>query len=191
MHEREAHHVLAKSRLYSLSAGDGRDGAAGGGGGGVEAEARGTGKQEGETAGPAGSADRLGDGLARARAALVQSVLASPANLRWKVWLAGARMELAALDHRCESLSGVGGGDASALMDPARRLLQRAFDEAPDKSRSHVYLECARLEELAACPPAPPDEARREHSGKVQETHPREPRPSPPSYKYQVHEYDM
>ena len=50
------------------------------------------------------------------------------------------------------------GEDAGRRAAGTRR--QRAFDEAPDKSRSHVYLECARLEELAACPPESPDEAR-------------------------------
>jgi len=159
MHEREATHVLAKSHLYDVSERDNSADAWGGGYNRGRASARRRGDDEQEHARSA-EVDRFGDGLGRAREAYVSSALACPLNLRWKVWLAGARMELAALDHRDNSISGIGGGDSSALMNPARKLLQRAFDEAPDKSRSHVYLECARLEELAACPPTSPDEAR-------------------------------
>ena len=43
-------------------------------------------------------------------------------------------------------------------LERARRLLTRAFDEAPDKSRPHVFLECARVEELAM--PGKPSNAR-------------------------------
>ncbi|CAM9882332.1 unnamed protein product, partial [Choristocarpus tenellus] len=48
--------------------------------------------------------------LGPCREAYVHAVLACPQNLRWKVWLAGARMELAA--GNCEH---------------AQRLLNRAF----------------------------------------------------------------
>ena len=69
--------------------------------------------------------------LASARQALIRSALACPANLRWKIWLAGARLE-------------VGAGHAYR----ARRLLCQALAEAPAKHRSTVYLECSRLEEF-------------------------------------------
>ena len=67
-----------------------------------------------------------------ARKALVRSVLACPTNLRWKVWLAGARLELGA-----------------GRVDRARRLLCQALLEAPNKSRSWIYLECSRVEEYS------------------------------------------
>ena len=40
------------------------------------------------------------DGLEGARDEYVSAVRACPSNLRWKVWLAGARMELSALDRQ-------------------------------------------------------------------------------------------
>ena len=68
--------------------------------------------------------------LTGARLALVRAVLACPNNLRWKIWLVGARMELSA-----------------DRIDRARKLVQRALISAPVKSRASVYLECSRLEE--------------------------------------------
>ena len=59
-----------------------------------------------------------------------QSLVACPSNLRWKVWLAGARLELAA-----------------GQLAVTRRLLRKAYEETPDKSRAFVYLECSRVEE--------------------------------------------
>lgn len=68
--------------------------------------------------------------LRRARAAYVHSARHCPSNLRWKVWLAGARTELAA-----------------ANVAVARALQQQAVADVPAKSRSQVLLEQARLEE--------------------------------------------
>lgn len=45
------------------------------------------------------------------------------------MWLAGARTEL-----------------GTGRLEVARSLLHRAFQEVPDKSRAHVFLECSRLE---------------------------------------------
>ncbi|GBG29162.1 Pre-mRNA-splicing factor CLF1 [Hondaea fermentalgiana] len=70
------------------------------------------------------------EALQRARHAYVQSVLRCPVNLRWKVWLAGARAEL-----------------AHANMEKARQLLDRALVDVPAKSRAQVLLECSRIEE--------------------------------------------
>mmetsp|Transcript_41132 Transcript_41132/g.66247 ORF Transcript_41132/g.66247 Transcript_41132/m.66247 type:complete len:1159 (+) Transcript_41132:364-3840(+) len=70
------------------------------------------------------------DSLARARHAYVQSILRCPVNLRWKVWLAGARTELS-------------GGNISK----ARQLLDRALQDVPSKSKPQVLLECSRLAE--------------------------------------------
>ena len=80
-----------------------------------------------DTAGP-------GCWLARARRSYARACLRCPVNLRWKVWLAGARTEL-------------GAGNAQT----ARALLNRALTEVPDKSRAQVLLECARLEEYTGC----------------------------------------
>ena len=68
--------------------------------------------------------------LDRARSCYVLSFLSCPVNLRWKVWLAGARMELSA-----------------GRLEEVRRLLGWAYAEVPEKSRAHVYLECARVQE--------------------------------------------
>jgi la-related protein 1 len=68
--------------------------------------------------------------LGGARQSLVRSLMSCPGNLRWRVLLVGARMEL-----------GVG------AVEKARFLLQRALQEVPGKSRSYVYLECSRVEE--------------------------------------------
>lgn len=67
-----------------------------------------------------------------ARRCFVLSMLSCPSNLRWKIFLAGARMELAA-------------GRVSAV----KSLLRQAHQEVPSKSRLHVFLECSRLEEYA------------------------------------------
>ncbi|CAM9957386.1 unnamed protein product, partial [Ectocarpus fasciculatus] len=101
-----------------------------------------SGAGEGEEAGGVVGADVDGGGvvseaqardslLGPCRSAYAHAVLTCPHNLRWKVWLAGARMELAA---------------GNCLH--AQRLLNRAFQEVPEKSKSHVFLECARLEEF-------------------------------------------
>jgi len=68
--------------------------------------------------------------LDRARHAYVQSILRCPVNLRWKIWLAGARAEL-----------------AHNHIEKARQLLDRALVDVPVKSRAQVLLECSRLEE--------------------------------------------
>lgn len=68
--------------------------------------------------------------LSDARLSLTRSLLTCPANLRWRVLLVGARLEL-----------GVG------AIDKARALLRRAAKEVPVKSKSYVYLECSRVEE--------------------------------------------
>ena len=68
--------------------------------------------------------------LEKARHAYVQSVLRCPINLRWKIWLAGARTEL-----------------TSGNIEKARQLLQQALKDVPDKSKAQVLLECSRLEE--------------------------------------------
>ena len=67
--------------------------------------------------------------MSRKRFAL--TVMSCPPNLRWKVWLAAGRMEVAA-------------GNA----DVARRLFLRAHRVVPDKGRAVALLECARLEEF-------------------------------------------
>ena len=72
--------------------------------------------------------DRL---YSTARKNYTESLIACPQNLRWKVWLAGARLELAA-----------------GQLSRSRKLLQQAFMETPEKSRAYVYLECARVEEF-------------------------------------------
>jgi tetratricopeptide (TPR) repeat protein len=67
--------------------------------------------------------------MSRKRFAL--TIISCPPNLRWKVWLAAGRMEVAA-------------GNA----DIARRLFLRAHRVVPDKGRAVALLECARLEEF-------------------------------------------
>jgi tetratricopeptide (TPR) repeat protein len=59
------------------------------------------------------------------------TILTCPHNLRWKVWLAAARMELSV-------------GNTNR----ARTLFLRAHKVVPDKGRSSSLLECARLEEF-------------------------------------------
>jgi la-related protein 1 len=71
--------------------------------------------------------------LRNCRSAYVQAIFNCPLNLRWKVWMAGARTEMST------------GNNVKA----ARQLLRRALAEVPDKSRAQVLLECSRLEEYA------------------------------------------
>lgn len=59
------------------------------------------------------------------------TLLTCPANLRWKVWLATARMEL-----------NVGNSET------ARVLFLRAHAVVPDKGRSASLLDCSRMEEF-------------------------------------------
>mmetsp|Transcript_15225 Transcript_15225/g.22390 ORF Transcript_15225/g.22390 Transcript_15225/m.22390 type:complete len:1864 (+) Transcript_15225:253-5844(+) len=73
----------------------------------------------------------LNEKLSRCRRCFARTVLACPPNLCWKVWLAGGRMELIA-----------------GRVDVARKLFLRAYDVVPEKGRSAVLLECARLEEF-------------------------------------------
>eukprot|EP00949_MAST-11_sp_MAST-11-sp1_P002065 g2065.t1 len=70
--------------------------------------------------------------LEQARTEYANSIVYCPQNLRWKIWLAGARTEL-----------GLGGNEAAA-----RHLLKQAMVDVPAKSRSQVLLECARIEEF-------------------------------------------
>lgn len=65
-----------------------------------------------------------------ARKCYTQSLMTCPTNLRWKVYIAGARLEMAANQ-----------------IDTAHLLLRQAKVEVPEKSRYHVFLECSRLEE--------------------------------------------
>ena len=65
------------------------------------------------------------------RKRFAMTILTCPPNLRWKVWLASGRMEVAA-------------GKA----DTARKLFLRAHQVVPDKGRAVALLECARLEEF-------------------------------------------
>jgi tetratricopeptide (TPR) repeat protein len=65
------------------------------------------------------------------RKRFAMTILTCPPNLRWKVWLASGRMEVAA-------------GKA----DTARGLFLQAHQVVPDKGRSVALLECARLEEF-------------------------------------------
>jgi tetratricopeptide (TPR) repeat protein len=74
------------------------------------------------------TADAIMD-LSRKRFAM--TILTCPPNLRWKVWLAAGRMELAA-----------------GIPDRARNLFLRAHRVVPDKGRAVALLECARLEEF-------------------------------------------
>lgn len=73
--------------------------------------------------------------LLRSRAAYVKSVATCAANLRWKVWLGGARTEL-----------------CSKEFTNAQALLERAFQESPPKTRAIVMLEQSRLHELCGSP---------------------------------------
>ena len=68
--------------------------------------------------------------MAPVRRRLVLTILTCPNNLRWKVWLAAGRMELAIHNFKM-----------------ARALFQRAHLVVQQKSRSSTLLDCARLEE--------------------------------------------
>lgn len=68
--------------------------------------------------------------LSMCRRSLTQSLLLCPANLRWKLFLVGARLEL-----------GVG------HVLKAQRLISRAYAEVPAKSKASVIIEASRLEE--------------------------------------------
>ncbi|CAM9266433.1 unnamed protein product, partial [Ectocarpus fasciculatus] len=81
---------------------------------------------------PSGSISNIKHSLlGPARKAYLDSLLSCPSNLRWKVLLAGARMEISAGQYAT-----------------SRELLAEAMAIVPAKSKSYVYLECARLEEF-------------------------------------------
>ena len=79
----------------------------------------------------ADSAVNIEKELVACRKRYAVTALTCPANLCWKVWLAGGRMELVA-------------GNSEI----ARKLFARAYDLVPDKGRLSALLECARLEEF-------------------------------------------
>jgi tetratricopeptide (TPR) repeat protein len=66
-----------------------------------------------------------------ARRRIALTILTSPNNLRWKVWLAAGRMEL-----------------ELGNTERARSLFVRAHEVVPGKGRSSTLLECARLEDF-------------------------------------------
>lgn len=68
--------------------------------------------------------------LKECRMSLLRSLLVCPANLRWRILLVCARLELSV-----------------DKIDSARVFINRAFLEVPSKSKCSVYLECSRLEE--------------------------------------------
>jgi la-related protein 1 len=70
------------------------------------------------------------------REAYVKSVTHCPRHLLWKVWLAGARTEL--------KFHPNGEG-----LKSARKLIQRSLKEVPEKKKSQVFLEWARVEEYS------------------------------------------
>jgi la-related protein 1 len=67
----------------------------------------------------------------RCRKRFAMTIVTCPPSLRWKVWLAAGRMEVAA-------------GNS----ETARRLFLNAHKVVPDKGRAVALLECARLEEF-------------------------------------------
>ncbi|KAG7359705.1 expressed tetratricopeptide repeat protein [Nitzschia inconspicua] len=69
--------------------------------------------------------------LLMCRKRFAMTIATCPPSLRWKVWLAAGRMEVAA-------------GNS----DIARRLFHHAHRVVPDKGRAVALLECARLEEF-------------------------------------------
>jgi tetratricopeptide (TPR) repeat protein len=69
--------------------------------------------------------------MAVCRQRFAMTIVTCPPNLRWKVWLASGRMEVAA-----------------GKSDVARSLFLRAHKAVPDKGRAVALLECARLEEF-------------------------------------------
>jgi len=66
------------------------------------------------------------------RRSLMRSLLVCPTNLRWRILLVCARLELSV-----------------DKIDTARKFINRAFREVPSKSKCSVYLEGSRLEEFA------------------------------------------
>ena len=74
--------------------------------------------------------DDIRNFIISARSSYDESVKTCPPNLRWKVWLAGARTEL-----------------LSRYPEMARTFLKRALQEVPQKNRAYVLVETARLEE--------------------------------------------
>lgn len=68
----------------------------------------------------------------RVRISYLRSLLSCPPNLRWKVLLVAARLELLCSE-----------------FDRSRILLNRAWIEVPEKSKAAVFLECSRFEEYA------------------------------------------
>lgn len=68
--------------------------------------------------------------LEKSRISLTKSLLLCPPNLRWKLFIVGARLEL-----------------YIGRIDVARKLLGKSFSEVPTKSKASVYIECSRLEE--------------------------------------------
>ncbi|KAL3917984.1 MAG: hypothetical protein SGILL_004455, partial [Bacillariaceae sp.] len=81
-----------------------------------------------EYIGPSGDSSEI---IARCRKRFVMTMVTCPPSLRWKVWLAAGRMEVA-----------VGNSET------ARRLFLNAHRVVPDKGRAVALLECARLEEF-------------------------------------------
>ena len=69
--------------------------------------------------------------LERAQHRLALTILTSPINLRWKVWLAAGRIEL-----------------ELGNTQRARALFIRAHEVVSEKGRSSTLLECARLEDF-------------------------------------------
>jgi hypothetical protein len=69
--------------------------------------------------------------LERCRKTLVQSLLHCPSNLKWKIYLVGARIEIS-----------VGN------INKARKLIAQAFVQVPEKSKVNAYVESSRLEEF-------------------------------------------
>eukprot|EP00797_Seminavis_robusta_P014299 Sro216_g089500.1 n/a (621) ;mRNA; r:68452-70314 len=70
--------------------------------------------------------------LAHCRNRFAMTVLNCPPNLRWKVWLAAGRLEI-----------------AIGNINKARKLFLRAHQVVPEKGRATTLLECARLEEFS------------------------------------------
>jgi tetratricopeptide (TPR) repeat protein len=81
-----------------------------------------------EYMGPSPDASEIVD-MCRKRFAM--TIVTCPPSLRWKVWLAAGRMEVAA-------------GNSNV----ARKLFLHAHRVVPDKGRAIALLECARLEEF-------------------------------------------
>jgi tetratricopeptide (TPR) repeat protein len=74
---------------------------------------------------------RVSQVFSKPKETLVRSFLLCPSNLRWKLYLIGARLEIKI-------------GNVHA----ARLLAQRALLDVPVKSKATVLIECSRLEEF-------------------------------------------